>query len=81
MKRLLRIPVLLMLAISIGCDNKPIITQLEVGREKLLGAGLAIEAAENLEKAEVEETSTLEPRVLLLLAYSHALSTGSRMLK
>ena len=76
MKRLLRIPVLLMLAVSIGCDNKPIITQLEVGREKLLGAGLAIEAAENLEKAEVEETSTLEPRVLLLLAYSHALSTG-----
>ncbi len=76
MKRLLRIPVLLMLAASIGCNKEPITKQLEVGREKLLGAGLAIEAAENLEKAEVEETSTLEPRVLLLLAYSHALSTG-----
>ena len=68
-----------MLVASIGCEEQ-VITQLEVGRDKLLGAGLAIEAVEHLKRAELEEAKTkiekVEPRALLLIAYSHALRTG-----
>ena len=68
------------LAISVGCTPDQPITQLEVGRNKLLGAGLSIEAVNHLKRAETEEAKTpaekVEPRALLLVAYSHALATG-----
>jgi len=68
-----------MLVASIGCEEQ-VITQLEVGRDKLLGAGLAIEAVGHLKRAEFEEAKTgtekIEPRALLLIAYSHALKMG-----
>ena len=79
MKRLFVIPVLLMLLVSIGCREN-VITRLEVGREKLLGAGLAIEAIEDLKIAETKEAKNEfernEAKALLLIAYSHALETG-----
>jgi HEAT repeat protein len=79
MKRLFAIPMLLMLIASVGCQEQ-VITRLEVGKEKLLGAGLAIEAVEDLKAAETKEAKTeidkVEPRALLLIAYSHALETG-----
>ena len=68
--------VLLLISVVIcGCKQKQIITQLEVGRSKLLDAGLAMEAVGHLERAEVEEVNKVEPRALLIIAYSHAIST------
>ena len=68
--------VLLLIGVVIcGCKQKQIITQLEVGRSKLLDAGLAMEAVGHLERAEVEEVNKVEPRALLIIAYSHAIST------
>ena len=70
--------VLLLIGVVIfGCKQKQIITQLEVGRSKLLDAGLAMEAVEHLERAEVEEVNKVEPRALLIIAYSHAISSGA----
>lgn len=60
----------------VGCQQKPVITQLEVGRGKLLEAGLALEAIEHLKRAEEEEVNKFEPRALLLIAYSYALLEG-----
>ncbi len=66
--------ILLIIAVlSVGCQPDQVISQLEVGRDKLLGAGLAIEAVEHLKQAEQEEVNKVEPRALLLIAYSHAL--------
>ncbi len=80
MKKFSTLLMFLVLAVGIGCNQEQPITQLEVGREKLLGAGLSIEAVEHLKRAETEEAKTpaekIEPRVLLLIAYSHAISTG-----
>ena len=76
MKKFL-IVLLLIGVVSFGCKQKQIITQLEVGRSKLLDAGLAMEAVGHLERAEVEEVNKVEPRALLLIAYSHAISTGA----
>ncbi len=80
MKKFSTLLMFLVLAVGIGCNQEQPITQLEVGREKLLGAGLSIEAVEHLKRAETEEAKTpaekVEPRVLLLIAYSHAISTG-----
>ena len=75
MKKLLMIS-LLIGVVSLGCKPEQVITQLEVGRGKLLDAGLAIEAVEHLKRAEQEEANKVEPRALLLIAYSHGLSTG-----
>ena len=61
--------------VSFGCKQEQIITQLEVGRSKLLNAGLTMEAVEHLERAEVEEVNKVEPRALLIIAYSNAIST------
>ncbi len=69
------IVLLLIGVVSFGCKQEQIITQLEVGRSKLLNAGLAMEAVEHLERAEVEEVNKVEPRALLIIAYSHAIST------
>ena len=62
---------------SFGCRQEQVITQLEVGRSKLLDAGLSLEAVQHLESAESEEENKVEPRALLLLAYSNALSSGA----
>ena len=80
MKKFSTLLVFLILAVSIGCDQEQPITQLEVGKNKLLGAGLAIEAVNHLKRAEIEEADTeaekVEPRALLLIAYSYAIFTG-----
>lgn len=73
MKKLLMI-LLLMGVVSFGCQEQ-VITQLEVGRGKLF-AGLSLEAVQHLERAEQEEENKVEPRALLILAYSNAISTG-----
>lgn len=76
MKKLLMIPLLLILVAVPGCEQKQVITQLEVGEKKLLGAGLVIEAVENLKRAEIEEGNKTRPRALLAIAYAHGISTG-----
>ena len=73
MKKSLMI-LLLIGAVSFGCQQKQVITQLEVGREKLF-AGLTMEAVDSLKRAEVEEVNKVEPRALLIIAYSNAIST------
>lgn len=69
------IVLLLVGVVSFGCQQEQIITQLEVGRSKLLNAGLTMEAVSHLERAEVEEVNKVEPRALLIIAYSNAIST------
>lgn len=76
MKKLLLILLLIGVA-SFGCRQEQVITQLEVGRSKLLNAGLSLEAVGHLERAEHEEKNKVEPRALLILAYSNAISTGA----
>ena len=76
MKKLLLI-LLLIGVVSFGCQQEQVITQLEVGRSKLLDAGLTLEAVQHLENAEREEENKIEPRALLIVAYSHAISTGA----
>ena len=73
MKKLLMI-LLLMGVVGFGCQEQ-VITQLEVGRGKLF-AGLSLEAVQHLERAEHDEENKVEPRALLILAYSNAISTG-----
>ena len=75
MKKTLMI-LLLIGVVSIGCQEQ-VITQLEVGRSKLLDAGLTLEAVVHLERAEQEEQNKVEPRALLVIAYSNALSSGA----
>lgn len=78
MNRVVIIPLVVLLLVSVGCDTKqkgP--SNLSVGRSKLIDSGNALEAVEHLEKAEQEEVNKLEPRALLVIAYSHGLSTGS----
>ncbi len=78
MKRVVIIPLVVLLLVGIGCETKqkgP--SNLSVGRSKLIDSGNALEAVEHLEKAEAEEVNKLEPRALLVIAYSHGLSTGS----
>ena len=75
MKKFLTI-LLLIAVVGFGCQEQ-VITQLEVGRSKLLDAGLSLEAAQHLERAEQEEENKVEPRALLVLAYSNAISTGA----
>ena len=77
MKKVVIIPLLILLLASFGCETKqkgP--SNLSVGRSKLIDSGNALEAVELLEKAEQEEVNKLEPRALLVIAYSHGLSTG-----
>ena len=75
MKKTLTI-LLLIGVVSFGCQEQ-VITQLEVGRSKLLDAGLTLEAVGHLERAEQEEQNKVEPRALLVIAYSNALSSGA----
>ena len=76
MKKLLLILLLIGVA-SFGCRPEQVITQLEVGRSKLLNAGLSLEAVGHLERAVHEEENKVEPHALLILAYSNAISTGA----
>ena len=76
MKKTLMI-LLLIGVVSFGCQQEQVITQLEVGRAKLLDAGLTLEAVKHLERAEQEELNKVEPRALLIIAYSNALSSGA----
>ena len=75
MKKTLMI-LLLIGVVSFGCQQEQVITQLEVGRGKL-HAGLTLEAVGHLERAEQEEQNKVEPRALLVIAYSNALSSGA----
>ena len=64
--------------VCFGCETKqkgP--SNLSVGKSKLVDSGLALEAVKHLEKAEQEEVNKVEPRALLLLAYSHGLADKS----
>lgn len=77
MKKIVIIPLLVLLLASLGCETKqkgP--SNLTVGKSKLIESGNALEAVEHLEKAEEEEVNKLEPRALLVIAYSYGLSTG-----
>ncbi|MCY3742442.1 MAG: hypothetical protein OXH00_15615 [Candidatus Poribacteria bacterium] len=77
MKRFVIIPIVVLLLASLGCETKqkgP--SNLTVGKSKLIDSGNALEAVIHLEKAEEEEVNKLEPRSLLLIAYSYGLSTG-----
>ena len=77
MKKVITIPLLVLLLASFGCETKqrgP--SNLSVGKSKLVDSGNALEAVELLEKAEQEEANKLEPRALLVIAYSHGLATG-----
>ena len=77
MKRVIVIPLIALLLASFGCETKkkgP--SNLSVGKSKLIDSGNALEAVELLEKAEQEEVNKLEPRALLVIAYSHGLATG-----
>ena len=76
-KKVVIIPLVILLLASFGCETKqkgP--SNLSVGRSKLIDSGNAMEAVALLEKAEQEEVNKLEPRALLLIAYSHGLATG-----
>lgn len=77
MKKVITIPLLVLLLANFGCETKqrgP--SNLSVGKSKLIDSGNALEAVELLEKAEQEEANKLEPRALLVIAYSHGLATG-----
>ena len=77
MNRVVIIPLLVLLLASFGCETKqkgP--SNLTVGKSKLIDSGNALEAVGHLEKAEQEEVNKLEPRALLVIAYSYGISTG-----
>ena len=78
MKKFVIIPIIALLIVCFGCETKqkgP--SNLSVGKSKLVDSGLALEAVKHLEKAEEEEVNKVEPRALLLLAYSHGLADKS----
>ena len=77
MKKVVIIPLVVLLFTSFGCETKqkgP--SNLSVGKSKLINSGNALEAVGHLEKAEEEEVNKLEPRALLVIAYSYGVSTG-----
>lgn len=68
---------LALLILLIGCEPKQKIDHLKVGRQQLLNSGLAVDAIKHLKEAEIEELDKAPPRALLVLAYTHGLSTGA----
>ena len=68
---------LILLILLIGCEPKQQIDHLEIGRGQLLNSGLAVDAVKLLKQAEIDELDKTEPRALLVLAYTHGLSTGT----
>lgn len=81
MKKLVTICLFLAWVVSFGCKPDQIISELSPGRDKLLLAGLAIDSIPHLKRAEIDEKDKDEPRALLLIAYSHALSQNLSWLK
>ena len=67
----------LLLSVLIGCQPKQQVDHLKVGRQQLLNSGLAVDAVKHLKQAEMDELDKAPPRALLVLAYTHGLSTGS----
>ena len=74
MKKQLTICLVIIWVVSFGCKQEKIIPEIQQGRTRLLLSGFAVEAVEHLKLAEIEEEKKDEPRALLLIAYSHALS-------
>ena len=68
---------LALLILLIGCEPKQKIDYLKIGRQQLLNSGLAIDAVRLLKQAEINELDKAPPRALLVLAYTHGLSTGT----
>ena len=68
---------LTLLILLIGCEPKQQIDHLKVGRQQLLNSGLAVDAVKHLKQAEIDELDKAPPRALLVLAYTHGLSTGA----
>lgn len=68
---------LIVLTVLIGCEPRQQIDHLEIGRQQLLNSGLAIDAVKLLKQAEIDEIDKTVPRALLILAYTHGLSTGT----
>ena len=68
---------LVVLTMLIGCEPRQQIDHLEIGRQQLLDSGLAIDAIKLLKQAEIDEVDKSVPRALLILAYTHGLSTGA----
>ncbi len=81
MKKLVTICLVVAWVVSLGCKRDQIIPELSPGRDKLLLAGLAVESIAHLKRAEIDEKDKAEPRALLLIAYSHALSKNLAYLK
>ena len=81
MKKLVTICLVLAWVVSLGCKRDQIIPELSPGRDKLLLAGLAVDAIVHLKLAEIDEKNKAEPRALLLIAYSHALAKDLAYLK
>lgn len=78
MKRVVIIPLVVLLLTGLGCETKqPGPSELSVGKSTLIGSGNALEAVKHLEQAEQVEVNKVEPRALLIIAYSHGLSSGS----
>lgn len=78
MKNLTIIPIILFLFICFACDTEqkgP--SHLDVGTSEL-NSGRVIDAIQNLKEAEKKEEDKAEPRALLVIAYSHALSANSK---
>ena len=67
----------ILLILLTGCEPQQKIDHLKVGRQQLLNSGLAVDAIKHLKQAEIEEIDKTEARALLVLAYSHGLSSGT----
>ncbi len=80
MKKLVTICLVLAWVVSFGCKREQIIPELIPGRNKLF-AGYAVEAVGHLKQAEIDEKEKDEPRALLLIAYSYALSRNATWLR
>ena len=76
MKKVVIIPLVVLLLASFGCEKQKGPSNLSVGKSKLIESGNALEAVGHLESAEKEEANKLEPRALLVIAYSYGVSTG-----
>ncbi len=81
MKKFVTICVVFTWVVSFGCKQEKIIRDLPEGRKMLLEAGLAVESISVLKRAEEAEEVKAEPRALLLIAYSRALSKELAYLK
>ena len=75
-KYLLAACVLIPLVLNAGCMDQLGPTPYELGRDKLLGSALTIQAIGHLRQSEEKRERKVEPKGLLLIAYYNALTTG-----